>query len=269
LTFDLRALKIFIDGSCLSNPGGGGGFAVRLEFPFDWGQPDKILDSVGFFETTNNRMELLACIFAQEWILEEIEYLVAKEVQYVQIVTDSKYVYENYNRSIGWSKNGWRNFQERPLDNTDLWKDLLRTRKKLGGRVRVEVKLIAGKSSPITKSVDREAKIAAANPTKPDHGFQAGKIGRSKNNTGRAAKMFASAGGKLLIRIYKTERVRKNIQKIRFQTFSEERQDFFEKYFAYSDDTIGNMLHRQHKYLVQMNSLPKYPCIEEICEEID
>ena len=265
MSFDLRALKIYIDGSCLKNPGGSGGFAARLEYPFDWGQPDERLDYCGYFETNNNRMELRACLFAHEWILDQGEEL---GVQHIQIVTDSKYVYENYNRSIGWSRNGWRNFHERPVENPDLWKDLLRARRKLGFRLRVEVKLIAGKSTPITKAVDRDAKTASTLPSRVDRGFQSGKIGRSKNNSGKAAKMYPAAGEELVIHIYQTF-VRGNVQKIKFQTFSEEKRDFFDKYVAYAKHTIGNALHRHHVYRVQMNNVSQYPQILEILEEIE
>jgi ribonuclease HI len=135
VSFDLRAPKIYIDGSCRKNPGGAGGFAARIEYPFGWDLPDELIDYTGYFETNNNRMELRACVFAHEWILEQGEDL---SVQHVQIVTDSKYVFNNYHRVVGWSTNGWWNVHGRPLENIDLWKDLLRVRRKLGFRIRVE-----------------------------------------------------------------------------------------------------------------------------------
>lgn len=266
VSFDLRALKIYIDGSCRKNPGGAGGFAARIEFPFDWGRPDELLEYRGYFDTTNNRMEVEPCIFAHEWVLESG---IALGVSHFQIVTDSKYVYENYNRSVGWSRNGWRNFYGRPLNNIDQWKALLRLRRKIGYRVRVEMRLIEGKSTPITRAVDRDAKVASQLPTQVDRGFQAGKIGRSKNNTGKAARMFPAAGEELVIRIYKTESVNRGEQKIKFQTFSEEKLDFFDKYMAYADSSIGNELHRQNVYRVRMNDVPQYPQIEEILEELE
>jgi len=265
VSFDLRALKIFIDGSCQKNPGGSGGFAARIEYPFDWNLPDELLDYRGYFETNNNRMELRACVFAHEWILEQGEEL---RVQHVQVVTDSKYVYENYNRSMGWSKNGWCNFYNRPLDNVDLWKDLLRIRRKLGFRVRVELKLIKGKSTPITKAVDNNAKAASALPSRVDRGFRSGKIGRSKNNTGKAAQMFHAGGQEISIRVYQTVSIRRNEQKVKFQLYSTEKKDFFEKFTAYADAAVSNDLHRQHVYVVRMNDVPQYPKILEIVAEL-
>lgn len=265
VSFDLRALKIFIDGSCRRNPGGSGGFAARIEYPFDWNLPDQLLDYRGYFETNNNRMELRACVFAHEWIFEQGDEL---RVQHVQIVTDSTYVFENYNRSIGWSKNRWCNLYERPLENVDLWKDLLRIRRKLGFRLRVEMKLIEGKSTPITKAVDRDAKMASTLPSRVDHGFRSGKIGRSRNNTGKAARMFLASGQEVPIRIYQTVTIRRNEQKVKFQTYSGEKKDFFEKFMVYADASVGNDLHRQHIYIVRMNCDPHYPKIIEIVAEV-
>jgi ribonuclease HI len=265
VSFDLRALKIYIDGSCRKNPGGAGGFAARIEYPFGWDLPDELIDYTGYFETNNNRMELCACVFAHEWILEQGENL---SVQHVQIVTDSKYVFDNYHRAVGWSANGWRNMHGRPLENVDLWKDLLRVRRKLGFRIRVEVKVIAGKSTPITKMVDRDAKAAAALPTEVDRGFRSGKIGRAKNNTGKAGKPFPAAGQEITIRVYQTMPIRRGEQKVKFQLYSEQAKDFIEKFVAYADAALGNELHRQHTYVVHMNDIAAYPRILEIVGEV-
>jgi ribonuclease HI len=265
MSFDLRALKIYIDGSCRKNPGGAGGFAARIEYPFGWDLPDELIDYTGYFETNNNRMELQACVFAHEWILEQGDNV---GVQHVQIVTDSKYVFDNYHRAAGWSTNGWRNFHGRPLENVDLWKDLLRVRRKLGFRVRVEVKLIAGKSTPVSKMVDREAKAAAMHPSKVDRGFRSGKIGRAKSNTGKAAKLFPAAGQEITIRVYQTMTIGREEQKVKFQLYSVQAKDFIEKFVAYADAALGNELHRQHAYVVLMNDVAAYPRILEIVGEV-
>jgi len=117
-------------------------------------------------------------------------------------------------------------------------------------------------------AVDRDAKVASALPSRVDRGFRSGKIGRSKNNSGKGAKMFPAVGEELVIRIYQTSLVRREVQKIKFQTYSQEKSDFFDKYFAYADAVIGNYLHRQNVYRVRMNAVPQYPLIEEILEEL-
>jgi hypothetical protein len=116
--------------------------------------------------------------------------------------------------------------------------------------------------------VDRDAKAASLLPSEVDRGFQAGNVGWSKNNTGAASRMFPAAGDELVIRVYGTRVVRRDEQRVKFQTFCEDTQDFFDKYHAYCDAPIGNALHRQHVYRVRMNDVPQYPRIEEIIEEL-
>jgi ribonuclease HI len=266
LTFDPHALKIYVDGSCLENPGGTGGFAARVEYPLDQLREDEDIEYRGYFETNNNRMELRACIFAHEWTLERINEL---RVQRIQVVTDSKYVYDGYSWAIGWSQRKYCSSDGRPIKNVDLWKDLMRLRRKLGRYVRMEAVLIKGKSDEPTKRVDEKAKAAGKIPTHIDWGFNTGKIGRSKNNTGKAAKLFPAAGQELIIRIYHSAIARRNIQIFKFQVFDEARGDFFEKFEAYAIPSVGNELHRGHIYRVRMNRLLRYPNIVEILEEVE
>src|SRR5277367_4028592 len=198
---DLRALKMYVDGACPRNVGGPGGFAAWREFPFDWGKPDERLESRGYFHTTNNRMELRACLFAHEWILEQGDEI---GVQHVQIVTDSQYVHENYNRAIYWAQNDWRNSHERELGNVDLWKDLLRVRRRIK-RVRVATVQIPRRSSDILIKVDNAAKAAARSPMHEDYGYQPGKVGRSRNRSPKAAKRYPATGEQLIIYVYRTQ----------------------------------------------------------------
>jgi len=265
MSLDMRSLKIYIDGSCAKNPGGSGGFAAWLEFPFDWGRPDEHLESRGYFHTTNNRMELRACLFAHEWILEERDEL---RVSHVQIVSDSKYVHENYNRCLSWYQNDWLSVHEREILNVDLWKDLIRVRRKLRGRPRVDLVRVPRRSSEITKNVDRDAKFASRAPTYVDSGFQPGKIGRARNSSKRAATPYPAASDEVIIYIYRTQVAQRGVQTIRFQTYSEERKDFFEKFWALADDAIGNLLHRGNAFLVRMNDVPENPRIIEIVEAL-
>lgn len=114
---------------------------------------------------------------------------------------------------------------------------------------RIEVRLIEGKSNEVTKWVDQKAKAAGRIPTHVDWGFTTGKIGRS-------------------IRIYHSAVARRDIQVFKFQEYDEAKRDFFEKFEAYSEASVGNELHRMHVYRVRMNDLPRYPKILEILEEL-
>ncbi len=103
---------IFTDGSSLGNPGPGG-YGVVIPTP----DGDREL-SGGFRRTTNNRMELLACIVG----LEQLSRPSA-----VALYSDSRYVVDGITKgwAKGWRRNGWRKSNGQPALNTDLWGRLL------------------------------------------------------------------------------------------------------------------------------------------------
>lgn len=69
--------------------------------------------------TTNQRMELIACIRA----LEEL-----KSGKYaIEVYTDSAYLANCMQKKwyVAWQKNGWKNSARKPVENRDLWEKLL------------------------------------------------------------------------------------------------------------------------------------------------
>ena len=143
MSFDPHALKIYIDGSCFNNPGGNGGFAAIVEYPSDHNRDDERLEEVGFHETTNQRMELRACIWAHEWARENADSL---KVERVQIITDSQYVHKFWKYADVWRRNGWRKASGAPIENSDLWREFLSVRNKRS--VRRDIEWFKGKKSP-------------------------------------------------------------------------------------------------------------------------
>jgi ribonuclease HI len=261
MCLDPHALKIHIDGSALENPGPGG-IAAIVEFPDDWLRPDEEIFRIGFHATTNNRMELTAAVRALEYIRAGI----AKGIQRVIIVTDSQYVHNNYVYASAWRRNGWKNFAGRPVENKDLWKDFLSSFSKC--RVRVDIVWRKGKTTPVSKAVDRAAKEAARNTEMQDGGFRPGKVARSRGGPRVSAKLFPAEGQQAVVRIYRNQLVGKSGHKISFDLYSEEQKAFVGKFVAYADAGALHGLHRGHCYRVQFNDNPKYPIIEAMIEEI-
>ncbi len=108
----MQDIVMYTDGGCLGNPGPGGYGVVLM-----CGSHRKEL-SEGYKLTTNNRMELLACIVGLEAL---------KQACQVTIHTDSQYVVNGIMKGWAekWRNNGWkRNKKDRAI-NPDLWGRLL------------------------------------------------------------------------------------------------------------------------------------------------
>ena len=103
---------IYTDGGCINNPGPGGYGIVIIK-----GKQREEL-SGGFRLTTNNRMELTACIVGLRHL---------KRPSKVTLFSDSKYVVDGTMK--GWAKrwrsNGWMRTKSEPAINPDLWEQLL------------------------------------------------------------------------------------------------------------------------------------------------
>lgn len=97
-------MKVYTDGSCKGNPGfGGWAFATLGERVW--------LVSGSAENTTNNRMELTACIEALQWVADDCI-----------IFTDSQYVKNGITKWVhNWKKYGWKTSNKQPVKNKDLW----------------------------------------------------------------------------------------------------------------------------------------------------
>ncbi len=103
---------IYTDGACKHNPGNGGYGVVIIQD----GRRAEFYG--GFTQTTNNRMELMACIVGLEHVPTGSK---------VTLYTDSTYVVKGIQK--GWAKRwrsrGWLKSDGKPAENSDLWAKLL------------------------------------------------------------------------------------------------------------------------------------------------
>ena len=253
---------MFTDGSAIDNPGGRGGIAVVVRYPDHLQLSDEVICELGYVESTNNRMELLACIRALEWVRKNKPW---RDVTNVQIVTDSQYVADNVGyRAWGWKKNKWRNQYGEPKENTDLWKKLLSARQKAG--MHIEFIQTKGKKSDILRAVDKAAKQARDSGIEVDRGYRSGTISRSMVHG--AAKRFPANGQVALIRPYRKKIVRTGEEKIRFDAVSEDGRSYVACYYAFASSEMAAELHRQNGYRVKFNDNPNYPQIVECLEQV-
>ena len=137
-------IKIYTDGSCLTNPGDGGWAAIII---ID-GETKEISGSER--DTTNNRMELLAPINA----LKEM-----KQNEQIEIYTDSQYVKLGITDWINkWVLNNWKTSKKEDVKNKDLWIELYNLNETLNVKWNW-VKAHAGNT--MNEKVDQLAKKAA------------------------------------------------------------------------------------------------------------
>lgn len=104
---------IYTDGGCSGNPGPGGYGAVILD------DEKRTELSGGFRLTTNNRMEMMACIVAFEQITDRDKP--------VHVYSDSSYMINGLTKgwAAGWRRRGWKKSDGQPAVNPDLWQRLL------------------------------------------------------------------------------------------------------------------------------------------------
>lgn len=107
-----KSVRIYTDGACSGNPGPGGWGAILM-----FGEQAREL-SGGEPLTTNNRMELLAAISALQAL---------KEPCRVELYSDSAYMVNAFRQNwlANWQRNGWLNAKKEPVENQDLWRQLL------------------------------------------------------------------------------------------------------------------------------------------------
>ena len=108
----LGKIIIHTDGGCRGNPGPGGYGAVILD------GEKRVELSQGFHLTTNNRMELMACIAALEALKTPSEMI---------LHSDSRYVVNGMSKGWArkWRANNWMRTKKDPAENADLWAKLL------------------------------------------------------------------------------------------------------------------------------------------------
>ena len=108
----MKEVIIYTDGACSGNPGPGGWAAMLL-----YDDQERTLTGSAR-DTTNNRMEMRAALEALRALTEPCV---------VKLHTDSAYLARAFNEGWleNWQNNGWKTSSKNPVQNKDLWKQLL------------------------------------------------------------------------------------------------------------------------------------------------
>ena len=158
-----QSTTVYTDGACLGNPGPGG---------WAWAVPDGEYRSGPDPATTNQRMEVTA-------VLEALRALTPERPAGIDVVSDSTYVVNCFRDRWwqGWQRRNWRNSQNKPVANRDLWEPLIELYLERGGPASIEFSWVKGHSGdPMNDLVDRLARalgttaadlLPAASPPDP------------------------------------------------------------------------------------------------------
>lgn len=149
---------VYTDGGALGNPGPGG-YGVVIEDARGVREY-----SGGFLRTTNNRMELTACIVALRQLLDSGDRII--------LHSDSSYVVNGLTKgwAKSWRRRGWLKSNGEPALNPDLWQELLELAEKLDVRFRW-VRGHAG--NPRNERCDSLVQQAArGSDLQPDRGYR-------------------------------------------------------------------------------------------------
>ena len=119
----MHEVDMYTDGAARGNPDGPGGYGTIIKFTDAKGVVHERQFSKGYIRTTNNRMELMACIIGFEALTKPCK---------VKVYSDSKYLTDAFNKSwvASWIKSNWVRPKVGPVKNTDLWKRLLKAMEK-------------------------------------------------------------------------------------------------------------------------------------------
>lgn len=148
MTEPKKEVIIYTDGACKGNPGPGGWAAVLI-------YNEHVKEIFGGEEdTTNQRMELKAAV-------EGLKAL--KEPCRVKLHSDSAYLINAFKQGWlnRWERNGWMTRDKTPVENRDLWLELLEQHR----RHNIEWVKVKGHSDDrLNDRCDRLAKDAIPTP---------------------------------------------------------------------------------------------------------
>lgn len=154
----MTTFQIWTDGSALDtkNPSGSpGGLGIIVIY-----NGIEYEKSLGFFKTTNNRMELLSIALS----LEEIQ-----TPSRIEICSDSEYSIFAVTKWVhSWIRNNWHSGSGKPVQNKDL---IIRIRNMLKFHDVKFTKVKAHSGIYYNERVDKLAKNAAKHPTEVDVGY--------------------------------------------------------------------------------------------------
>lgn len=258
-----KTLLIYADGSV--GPNNIGGVGIRIISIDGYGN-EVVHDEyqAGYPNANSGQMEIIACTKA----LEEAKYLhLTGSIKHVIILTDSKYVSDNYKAALfEWRKNKWHRKTGRPVQDAHLWKELAKQMATYNkDHIYVDIKWVKGHDKDENNiAVDRMSKKASRLPLDkiPKNSSisisQPGKIISSRKMEIGSVGMI---GQRISIKILSSKLLKpQNIWCYQYQVISKTSpfNGLVDQIFSYMSLDINE------KYYVKFNSEKENPRVEKI-----
>jgi ribonuclease HI len=256
-----NALNIFTDGSSLPHPRRGG---IGIRFVTTDAAGEEVIEDhclPGYKGATNNQMELMACIKALQIACD---HPMVDAVNEVWLYTDSMYVTDNVpNAMFGWHKSRWMNRSGRPIENAELWKQLVQTIKGVPHRIRFQ--WVKGHSKNThNKAVDKLAKLSAKGVL--NKSLRVTAVRRKKTDQPVQVGSVKIEGQTMSVRIITDAYMKtQKLYKYMYEVLSENSPYFGNCDYIYSEI----MLRAGHHYEIRVNEMPDNPRIVEVLNELD
>jgi ribonuclease HI len=206
-------------------------------------------------------MELMASI---EAIKNANEFDELYRFNKIIMHTDSKYVAECYRLALfQWPTKRWRKVGGAPVQNTELWKELISQVKRISRRV--EIEWTKGHSdNPHNRRADRLAKDSAKMPRKEKRVVVSVRRKLSPNKTKPGCVVMR--GQKVLIRIIEAKYLKAHrLFRYRYEILSKQ-----SKYYQLVDFIFcQHPLRDGHSYWVKFNRAQGNPMISNVIGEAD
>lgn len=255
-----ETVVIYTDGSQKPKPRRGG-IGIVLCWTDDEGHEQEHSESPpGYLGVTIPQMELKAVIEGLKLLLRTPPIVPPHLYRKIRIYADANYIVENYSRAkFQWSGNRWRNRSGAPIENAELWRELIKVEKKLGLRIEI-LKVKAHNKNPHNRKADQLAKASAALAQKP--ALVPGKI-RRKQGTQRLRRGTVPFEGQVLtIHVHKGERMRpQNVNQFEF-TVRTPGPLFEAVALATADPSLD--IREGYTYRVRLNDDDRNPEITEV-----
>lgn len=255
-------LYIYTDGSSFHKPRKGG-MGIRYLYLDEQDNECNIdLDVDGYLGATNNQMELKA-------IIEALKHLPNQDIKisytFIQVRTDSSYVADNYKKAIySWPNQRWLNYQGKPIENVDLWKQLVKILKETP--CKAEIIWVKGHAKDVhNKAVDKLAKKSAKSFLKRP--LNTVKLRRKKSSKSTKIGSVEMKGQKLTIHIINDEYLKtQKLSKYRYEVMSKRSH-----YYQCLDIAYSELHHLKsgHSYVVTFNKNSNNPRILKLIKEIN